>query len=113
MNPHCKRLPIFGRSDYKKRGAKMLKPKYQIPIKTTILDYSKKYPQIPIIACWRVSYSQVAFWCDHCKQFHFHGWANGRPDGHRGAHCNKGDSPFNKTGYILKCVGSLYQEGFK
>lgn len=36
------------------------------------------------------------FWCPYCKKWHYHGIG----EGHRIAHCH--NSPYNKTGYIIK-----------
>lgn len=44
---------------------------------------------------------QLKVWCEYCNKYHFHG----TEEGHRIAHCWKEDSPFNKTGYILKRSG--------
>ena len=35
--------------------------------------------------------------CGYCNDFHLHG----RGLGHRVAHCNNRQSPYNKTGYVL------------
>jgi hypothetical protein len=63
-----------------------------------ILGYDNN---IPIIACWQISYLQIAFYCPYCKSVHRHGIGNG----HRAAHCNNPESPFIKTGYNLCCQG--------
>lgn len=42
---------------------------------------------------------QYIFWCPFCNRFHYHGSAS---LGHRTAHCTNPDSPYKKTGYILK-----------
>jgi hypothetical protein len=54
--------------------------------------------RIPIIKCYKISYCQCAFYCSHCKKIHKHGLGNG----HRSAHCNKENSPFEITGYSLE-----------
>ena len=54
---------------------------------------------IPVILCEERSDlpGGMTFWCPFCKHQHFHG----EGEGHRSAHCSE-DSPFDKTGYILK-----------
>lgn len=42
--------------------------------------------------------NQIVFYCDHCRHEHFHGGVGG---GHRAAHCDKPNSPYEKTGYVL------------
>jgi hypothetical protein len=45
----------------------------------------------------------VRFFCDYCKQYHRHGVPGGLSENeHRLAHCTNPDSPYRKTGYILK-----------
>ncbi len=64
--------------------------------RTNILGYTAD--GIPIIAAVR-SGNDLSFYCQYCKRKHYHGGK----DGHRVAHCwVKPDSPFQKTGYILK-----------
>ena len=43
----------------------------------------------------------LAVWCRYCRRWHAHG--HGR--GNRAAHCHVGDSPYIKTGYLLKPIG--------
>jgi hypothetical protein len=64
---------------------------------------------IPIVACWRINFSQVGFFCRYCKQVHRHGFANGNPDGHRVAHCTE-DSPFERKGYYLVCQDNVQEQ---
>lgn len=61
----------------------------------------------PIIACYRIDFYHVAFWCPECNRIHKHGWADGHPDGHRVAHCSHSESIFSEGGYILCCKGDL------
>lgn len=41
---------------------------------------------------------QLKVWCEYCETYHFHGVT----EGHRIAHCKKGDSPYHRTGYEIK-----------
>ena len=43
----------------------------------------------------------LAVWCIHCRRWHFHGVG----DGHRVAHCDGADSPYQRTGYVLQETG--------
>lgn len=72
---------------------------------TTLLGFGKY--NIPIIACWRINIYQVAFFCKECNRLHYHGWADGYPDGHRVSHCSNPLSKFKETGYYLKYQGSI------
>ena len=65
-----------------------------IPKKTVILSCKNG---IPIIQAY-LHNNRAVFWCEYCKTYHYHG----PMDGHRVAHCISEDSPFNRTGYILK-----------
>ncbi len=40
----------------------------------------------------------VTFKCQTCNQWHYHGYAEGKPEGWRAAHCNT----FNQLDYYLK-----------
>jgi hypothetical protein len=42
----------------------------------------------------------LTLWCEHCLLFHNHG----KVPGHLAAHCVETDSPYLKTGYVLKPV---------
>jgi hypothetical protein len=44
--------------------------------------------------CWLV-------WCEHCREWHEHGPA----EGHREAHCQDSSSPYWTTGYNLAYAG--------
>ncbi len=69
--------------------------------KTIILGYEKcGDEQIPIVECIpRTDWPDgLRFYCVFCNKYHLHGDG----EGHRVAHCHNGDSPFDKTGYILK-----------
>jgi len=68
--------------------------KREIPQKTIILGHDNDKPIIKAFAVGPLA----VFWCEYCKTFHTHG----NEDGHRVAHCVSKDSPFKKTGYILK-----------
>jgi len=66
---------------------------------------------IPIVACWRIDFYHVAFFCPDCKIIHRHGFGNGKPDGHRASHCHgNAQSRFYSSGYYLCCQGSLWEE---
>jgi len=43
----------------------------------------------------------LAVWCIYCRCWHYHGAG----DGHRVAHCDRDDSPYQKTGYTLRQTG--------
>lgn len=69
--------------------------------KTTILKYEKYADEhIPVIECIpRKDFpTGLRFYCAFCKRYHNHG----EGEGHRIAHCHNSESPFDKTGYILK-----------
>ena len=54
----------------------------------------------PIVKVFKTdNQKQYAFWCSFCNKFHYHGSAE---LGHRTAHCINQNSPYHKTGYILK-----------
>lgn len=58
--------------------------------------------KIPIIYVTRDKYTDFCkFWCRYCNKWHQHG----QGDGHRSAHC--WDSPYSKTGYILKTKSGI------
>lgn len=42
---------------------------------------------------------RLRIWCEHCVIWHYHG---PRP-GHREAHCHDPGSPYERSGYNLKC----------
>lgn len=46
------------------------------------------------------------FFCQHCQEWHVHGWnsnrLNARTDGHRWAHCSNPGSLYQEAGYNLK-----------
>ena len=48
------------------------------------------YPREDFPKGWKV-------FCVYCKKFHLHG----ETLGHRTAHCDNDDSPYNETGYVL------------
>lgn len=51
----------------------------------------------PIVSCYDNG-RQYIFYCIYCGENHGHG----RGDGHRWAHCSNINSPYKKTGYILR-----------
>lgn len=64
----------------------------------------------PIVEAVRTkSGAQLVFACRYCGCDHLHGAGErfGDGDGHRVAHCIVADSPYQKTGYILREVASL------
>ena len=58
-------------------------------------------PNFPILPAFDTGKHSVV-WCDHCRRWHFHS----RGDGHRVAHCADRRSPYDATGYSLRCVGA-------
>ena len=65
--------------------------------------------KIPTFEAKIISKSQCAFYCPACKKLHVHGATNG----HRVYHClfhGNPNSPFEKTGYIIKIVGRVLNE---
>lgn len=55
-----------------------------------------------VIASFRTDFKGgLKFWCIYCNRNHLHG----RGEGHRIAHCCNEDSPYLKSGYILKVEG--------
>ena len=42
----------------------------------------------------------LAVWCRYCRKWHVHGHGSG----HRVEHCHIEDSPYRKTGYILRPI---------
>lgn len=57
---------------------------------------------IKMIACWRISGCNVAFYCPYCKKLHLHGWANENQNGTRQSHCTNPDSPKQKIIFGLR-----------
>ena len=55
----------------------------------------------PILDAYIANYCQWAVWCKFEKKWHYHGKA----PGHRVAHCIKEDSPYHRTGYVLRETG--------
>jgi hypothetical protein len=58
----------------------------------------KKHPVL--LAYLREDGKYLRAWCPFCVRWHLHGWGFG----HRVAHCHIEDSPFKKTGYVLKAA---------
>lgn len=55
--------------------------------------------KVPIVlAIERDEKGNLSTWCQYCRKFHHHGIG----EGHRDAHCFEEDSPYIRTGYILK-----------
>jgi hypothetical protein len=61
---------------------------------TPIIGYAG---DVPVIAATVLGHQQ-SFYCEHCGAQHVHG----RGNGHRVAHCSNPDSPFKRTGYVLR-----------
>lgn len=58
----------------------------------------------PVLSAYEVVNRGVVrwiVWCDHCRQWHKHGPA----EGHREAHCSDSDSPYWRMGYNLAYAG--------
>jgi hypothetical protein len=56
----------------------------------------KKVPTV--LAIERDEKGNLSTWCQYCRKFHHHGTG----EGHRDAHCFEEDSPYIRTGYVLK-----------
>jgi hypothetical protein len=65
---------------------------------------------IPIIKCYRISDGQVAFYCDFCQKFHYHGYANGYPNGARSPHCDNLKSFLAEYDYEIECQHEIKQD---
>jgi hypothetical protein len=64
-------------------------------LKTTpIIDWQG---DVAIIAA-AVADDRTSFFCEHCREQHFHGQRNG----YRMAHCTNADSRLRKSGYVLR-----------
>lgn len=61
------------------------------------MKIEKEYPVIKALPHPEL-HGAFMFWCPFCKKWHTHGIG----EGHRCAHCHHKDSPFDKTGYIIK-----------
>lgn len=57
---------------------------------------TKKAPIV--LAIERDAAGNLSTWCQYCSKFHHHG----KGEGHRDAHCFEEDSPYIRTGYVLK-----------
>lgn len=64
----------------------MKKPDYPVILTTPVIHPNGQWTQY--------------FWCPFCKGYHSHGEGGG----HRVAECWNPDSPFKRTGYIVKPV---------
>lgn len=55
----------------------------------------------PVLAAFeRNAEGMLSGWCPFCQDWHHHGVG----EGHRVSHCINDNSPFKKTGYMLKKV---------
>ena len=62
---------------------------------------------IPMLPAWRRrdrNKECKAAWCDYCRIYHHHGGNDGG-NIHRVAHCDRPDSPYHRTGYLLADAG--------
>lgn len=62
----------------------------------------------PVLKCFPASETQVKAWCPYCRKWHLHGYLES-DRGHKSlgafrANCMDENSPFKKTGYILKKI---------
>lgn len=62
----------------------------------------------PTVICFDTGSPHV-FWCTFCHRWHFHS----REDGHRVAHCHNSHSPYQESGYVLRCIGTAPPEALK
>lgn len=59
----------------------------------------KKKEEEPVMLAIEIGKNgYLSVWCPFCVQMHHHG----QEEGHVVSHCTNEDSPFNKTGYIVK-----------
>jgi hypothetical protein len=68
-------------------------------------------PEIQVERITRDGSEQLRFYCQHCRQYHYHA-AGDRPgdgDGHRVAHCHDHRSPFSESGYTLREIDGKWQ----
>jgi len=63
----------------------------------THIENGKEY-KIPIVYAFTDGRTTSEFFCKYCNKEHRHGFG----EGHRSAHCSNQNSPYNKTGYIIK-----------
>jgi hypothetical protein len=45
-------------------------------------------------------------WCKYCKEWHLHG----KLEGYWTAHCTNPNSPYLKSGYLLRCPDRTFKE---
>jgi len=62
------------------------------------MQASRNLKNLPILKGYINEFNEFLVWCPFCKRFHYHGNA----EGHRCAHCHNPNSPFDRTGYIIK-----------
>ena len=58
---------------------------------------------IPVLEAFESETGHLYVWCWHCGRWHTHGPG----EGHRVAHCQDPQSPYMRTGYILRKKGPL------
>lgn len=71
-----------------------------VAMKVPISDRQLIDLDAPVLPAYRTRYGGIdryAVWCKHCREWHFHGPA----EGHREAHCSAPASPYHRTGYNL------------
>jgi hypothetical protein len=56
--------------------------------------------------------THAIIWCTHCRCWHAHGRGRGGSDsdGHRVAHCHRPNSPYDRSGYVLRFIGPATAE---
>lgn len=68
-------------------------------------EADKNNEAVPVVYAYDDGH-HYTMWCDFCRAWHRHG----RGDGDVAAHCAYKDSPYRRTGYVLRCVGPLTNE---
>ncbi len=67
-----------------------------------------KEKDFPILKGFYSGSIQIKVWCPFCQVWHFHGatenFTKTKGEGHRDAYCTNENSPFKKTGYIIKVI---------
>jgi len=61
-------------------------------------DPLSKTNHLPVLLAVEDDRGFLKAWCPFCRKYHYHG----KNEGHRVAHCKDPNSPFHKTGYVLK-----------
>ncbi len=62
-----------------------------------------------LLAYLREDAGGLKVWCPFCRRWHLHGWGFG----HRSAHCDQIDGPFQATGYKLKAASRTVSKAVK